>query len=198
MALSLARSGSCAASVAGKFFKSFLGFVVGLRVAWTHREPAIAEPREHFADRAFVQLNAELPLQFVAQIRPAPAHHPVHRRIGTCFNHRREGSSLFGREFGTSPQPLAVVEPWQALGVVAMNPVAQGLTIHAAGLRRARAIRALEHHCQAQHPSRRRNVLRPGRRRPQVRRRQIQPGNLDCFPHRCRSSPRDSIESEFR
>jgi hypothetical protein len=43
MGLSFAWSGSRAATVAAKFFKSLLGFFVGLGMTRTHGEPAIAK-----------------------------------------------------------------------------------------------------------------------------------------------------------
>jgi hypothetical protein len=68
------------------FFKRLLGFFVGLGMTRAHGEPAIAQLRQHLADRAFMQRDAEASFQLVAQIHAPPAHHPMTNRIGSGFN----------------------------------------------------------------------------------------------------------------
>src|ERR1019366_4742550 len=83
MGLSLAWSGSRVVTIAAKFFKSLLRCFVSLGMTRAHGEPGVAELGQNLADRAFMQFDAEAPLQLVAQVHPPPTHHPVTSRIGT-------------------------------------------------------------------------------------------------------------------
>jgi hypothetical protein len=67
------------------FLKRFLGLFVSLRMARTHREPAVAELCQQFANRAFVQHDTKASLQFIPQIDPPPAHHRMSGWIGASL-----------------------------------------------------------------------------------------------------------------
>jgi len=157
-------------------------------MAQAHGQPTVAELRQHLADRTFVQCDPEAPLEFVAQIDSPPAHYPMTSRIGTRLDQRGQISLLFGRQLRLGTRGLAIVQAAQALGVVAMNPVPQGLAVHAAGLGRRLAIHPVKHHRNSQHSPRRRSVLLAAGRRTKLRCRQIKPCDRNRCPHRCRSS----------
>src|SRR6266436_5398070 len=80
-------------------------------------------------------------------------------RLAESSQRRRDGTSSAARTRRANPQ---------ALSVVAMHAIPQGLAIHAAGLRRRPAIRTVEHHCKSQHPPRRRTILLSAGRRTKV------------------------------
>src|ERR1035441_10503298 len=170
------------------FFKCLLGFFIRLRMARAHREPAVVELRQNLADRAFVQRDAEAPLQLVAQIHAPPAHHPVTSRVGARLDQPGQLRLLFGREFRLGTRWRQIVQPGQALGVVAMHPIPQGLPIHAAGFGRRLAIRPVEHQRKCQYPPRCCPVLLPARSRPESRCRHIKPSDRNRCTHRCCSS----------
>src|ERR1700736_1662296 len=123
IALSLVCSGSCAVTVAAKFFKRLLGLFVGLWMARTHGEPAVAELCQQLANRAFVQHDAEASFQFVPQIHAPPAHHPVTGRIGASLNQPGQFDLLLRGEFWLGTWRLHIVQAAQALSIVAMHPV---------------------------------------------------------------------------
>lgn len=145
------------------FLNASRGFFVGLEMARTHRQPTVAELGQQLTDRAFVQHEAEPSFQLVTQIHTPPAHHPMTGRIGTWDLWRRQ-----------------IVQAAQALGVVAMHPIPQGLAIHAAALRRRLPIRPIEHHGKSQHPPRRGTILLSARRRTELLCRQIK--SSQSFP----------------
>jgi hypothetical protein len=128
--------------------------------------------------------DTEASLQFIPQIDPPPAHHPMSGWIGTSLNQPDQFSLLLCCEFWFSTEGLQIVQSAQAVGVIAMYPVPQSLTIHAAGLGRRLAIRPVEHHGKSQHTPRRRAVLLPPSRRSKFGRRQINPGNANRPAHR--------------
>ena len=102
-----------------------------------------------------MQCDAEAPFQFVAQIHAPPADDPMMSRIGASLNQPGQFGLLLRCELWRGTWRLQIVQAAQALGVVAMHPVPQGLAIHAAALRRRLAIHPIEHHRKSQHPPRR-------------------------------------------
>ena len=120
-----------------------------------HGEPAIAKLRQHLADRAFMQHDAEASFQLIAQIHAPPAHHPMTNRIGTRFDQLGQFGLLFRGESWLGTRCLQIVQAAQAFSVVAMHPVAQALAIHAAGFGRGPAICTVENHRNSQQPPRR-------------------------------------------
>lgn len=93
------------------FFESLLSLGVGLRMARAHREPPVAKSRQVLADRPLVQLHPEPPGDPGSQILPSPAHHPVHRRIGTRLQPRHEFGHLPGVEPPGARRASPVREP---------------------------------------------------------------------------------------
>jgi hypothetical protein len=79
-------------------------------MARAYGEPAVAEPRQHLADRAFVQRDTEASFQLVAQIHTPPAYHPVTSRIGARFDQPSQLSLLFAGEFRLGTRRLQIVQ----------------------------------------------------------------------------------------
>jgi len=162
-----------------------------------HGEPAVAELGQNLADRAFMQFDAEAPLQLVAQVHPPPTYNPVTSRIGTRLDQFYQLGLLFRREFRLRSRHLQVVQAIYSLGVVAMHPIPQGLAIHAAGLGRQLAIRTVEDHRDSQHSSRRRTVLLAASSRTKLCCRQIKPCDRYRCSHRCHSSQEPASSQTF-
>lgn len=144
-----------------------------------------------------MQFDAEAALQFIAQVHPPPAHHPVPSRIGTGLDQFDQFGLLIRRQFRLRTWRLEIMQATQALGVVAVHPIPQGLAIHAASLGSQFAIRTVEDHRDRQYSPDRRTVLLAAGRRPQLRRRQVEPSDRNRRSHRCRSFSRATIESDF-
>jgi hypothetical protein len=98
----------------GSFFKRLLGFFVGLGMTRTHREPAVAQLRQQFADRAFMQRDTEASFQPVAQIHTPPAHYPMTSRIGPGLDQPGQFDLLLRGEFWLGTRRLHIVQAAQA------------------------------------------------------------------------------------
>jgi hypothetical protein len=96
-------------------------------------------------------------------------------------------NGVFRSIFAGKRRPGPVRQPGQAIRVAAMHPVAQGLPVHATGLRRQQPRKTIQHHRNGQNAPRLLGVSRPRRRRPQLRNTQILACNLDCR-HAARSA----------
>ena len=162
-----------------------------------HGEPAVAELGQNLADRAFMQFDTEAPPQLVAQVHPPPAYHSVPSRIGPRLDQLDQFNLLLRCEFRLRTWRLQVMQTAQALSVVAVHPIPQGLAIHAASLGRQLAIRTVEDQRDSQHPPRRRTVLLPASRRAKLRCRQIKPCDRYRCSHRCRSSQEPASSQTF-
>src|SRR5689334_99737 len=155
---------------------------VRLRVLGTHRQAGEAEPAQHLADRALVQPDREPRLEQGPEIDPAPAHHAVAVRIGALFDGRRQLGLLLGRETRPAPRPGPVAQARETLGVVTVDPVGQGLPVHAGRPRRLLPRGPLQHQRQGEHPPRRPRVPAPRRLAPQAARVQLAPRDRDRHP----------------
>ena len=168
----------------GSFFKSLLRFRVAIGMLRTHRKAAIAEVRQILADGAFVHLHAQPHFKFLLQIHPPPAHHFMHRRIRPSLHQSRQSFLLAGTERALVSAGPPLAQARNTFGVVVVNPVAQGLPVHAAGLGRGLPVHPFEHQRDRQHPPHDQRVLLLLRKPAQVRRRQIKPGNRHSSRHR--------------
>jgi hypothetical protein len=106
------------------------------------------------------------------------------RSRGIAQGHSPGFSLLLRCEFWFTTEGFQIVQATQAVGVIAMHPVPQSLTIHAAGFGRRLAIRPVEHHGKSQHTPGRRAVLLPPSRRSKFDRCQINPANANRPAHR--------------
>jgi hypothetical protein len=147
-----------------------------------HRQAGEAEPAQNLADRALVQLDAEAPRDHRLQVDPPPAHHAVRSRIRSVLDDGLQLLHLLGREPWRRPRVGSVVQPGETLGVVAVDPVPQGLPVHPGVPRRVLTGMPLEHQRQGEHPPRRLGIAAARRRPPQVARVQLQA----CHRHRHR------------
>ena len=167
------------------FFERLLGVRGGSGMLRAHRQTHEAERLQLLANRALVNRHAEPLLDRSAQIRLAPAYHAV--RLRPRLDKGRQFPKLClvqaTRWTGIAP----VHKASQTLGIVAMNPVAKGLPVHAATTRRRRAVDPLQNQCQSQHPPRCPPIRRLARRRPQIHGAQLKPRNLD--PRHCSFPP---------
>ncbi len=77
-------------------------------------------------------VHAEVVLDDLLQVDPAPAHHAVPCNIGTAFDDLGQFGLRFGRELGRRARRLVVDETIRAFLVETMHPVAQRLSVHGA------------------------------------------------------------------
>ncbi len=93
-----------------------------------HNQAAEAEAAQHMTDAPLGQHNAEPLGNGARQISSAPAHHPVPCRVGAAAHPLGYLHLLIGRQ---TPLRPGLAHPGsqtrQALGVVAMHPIAQRL-----------------------------------------------------------------------
>src|SRR5689334_8811883 len=163
-------------------FERRLRRLVRLRVLGTHRQAGEAEPAQHLADRALVQPDREAGLDQGPQVDPAPAHHAVPVRVRPPLDGGGQLRFLLGREPRLASRSMTVVQAGEALLVVPMHPVAQGLPVHAGRPRRLLARGPLQHQRQGEHPPRRPRVPAPRRLAPQVAGARLAPGDRDRHP----------------
>src|ERR1700736_1827741 len=99
-------------------------------MAWSHRQAPKPEPAQHRANTALGQGHFEPRLDHVGQIHPAPAHHTILGAVWSFANQLCYCRLLLRSEpwFGTGRDAI----PSNPLGVVANDPVAQGLSVHGA------------------------------------------------------------------
>ena len=93
-----------------------------------------------------VGLHPEPPLHLRLQVHAAPANHAVDFRIGAGTH---ESQQLRPLQAAQSPRPArraARHKALHALGIVAVDPVPQGLAVHAVQFRSLRAGPTLQNH----------------------------------------------------
>lgn len=153
----------------------FLSLGVLFGISWPHRYPTEAEAMKQIADRTLGQLDPIALLDHVREVDPPPSHHAMFGQVRPVANQLRHLSFLFRRQPWFGSGRGSIMQPFQTFSIVAMHPVAQALSIHAAGGRRLLARFAVQHQRQGQHPPRRRNVLATLGRRAQLLRCEIHP-----------------------
>jgi hypothetical protein len=156
-----------------------LGLGVALRVARARRQAGKSEPVQDRAHAPLRQPDTEAPLDHGAKVDPAPAHHPVRRRIRPGFDDRGQFAQLFVVQPRPAPRQRPVEKPGQPFAIVAVNPVPQGLAVHAGALRCLGPTFPLKHQCQRQHPARCAHILRPHRLPAQLRCRKLRSRDLN-------------------
>jgi hypothetical protein len=112
-----------------------------------HRQAGEAEPAQDLADRALVQLDREAGLDPRLEVDPPPADHAIRLRVRSLLDDLFQLHQLLGREPWRRPRMRPVAQPGQALGVVAVDPVAQGLPVHPGMPRRVLARGAFQILC---------------------------------------------------
>jgi hypothetical protein len=156
----------------------------------THGQAPEAQPAQQLAHRALVQPWPEAAFDAVAQVDTAPPHQAsLLGRLRSRFDpalHLRLLRRRQARLRTGTARPVGKAR--DAIGVVAVRPIAQGLPIHAALGSRLAPRPALQHQRDRQHPPRRLRIPRPRRFPPKVRRRQLGPG--DRHRHSSLPNPR--------
>ena len=120
-----------------------------------------AELLQQLSDIALVEHDPEPLSDDPLEVEPPPAHHPVLLTIRAGFDDLRELSQLLIREARLGTLGPVVDQALRTRGVEAMDPVAQGLAVHAADLRRRAAVHSLADRSQRQKPPTLVDVLRP-------------------------------------
>ena len=138
----------------------------------TYRQPAIPKFSQMLADRAFMHADAERLLELVTQVEPPPADHLVRSGLRTRLDQRHQRPALRLRQLRWVPCRLSILQARKACGMITVNPIAQGLTIHPAQPRRCRPSRPLQNQRQRQYPPSRTCALRTSRRLPKLKGRQ--------------------------
>ncbi len=93
-----------------------------------------AKPLENLADAALMVGDTKARPDYVGQVDTSPAHNPVMLRIGALQNDLREFIQLAGRQSALGAFRPLIDETPRAMCVEAVNPIAQGLTVHPANL----------------------------------------------------------------
>ena len=178
--------------------------MVGPRLQACHPQPA-----QQLTHGPLMHLNLEPGLDLRPQVHAAPAHNVVLGKVrpgqdqGLQLPHllagQRRGAALVARV----PQAL------NAVRVVAVDPVAQGLPVHAARLRRKQTWVPIQDQRQRQQPPGLLGVRRARRRRAQPRAVQIiprdcnqghaaypqsSPGHIDSHPKQLGNPPQVRVK----
>jgi len=103
---------------------------------------------EQNADAALGVGNAERGRDLRHQIRTAPAHDAVHRRIRVHLDPRRQLFGLGWREPTRRPRRGAIDQALRPLGIEALDPVPERLAVHPAGPRRITPARPFDNQRQ--------------------------------------------------
>ncbi len=155
-----------AARVRGKFFKILQYRRVLCRVKGARADVGKPQSLQQPRHRAFVVMGAKMLFDPRFQINPPPTHHPVHLGIGTALRDRRQALQLRRRQLHGRPGQGVVHQAYRPFGVEAVNPVPQGLAVHAAKTGRLRAAVTFVNRCNRQQMTNLTTVPRPCRNSP--------------------------------
>ena len=111
---------------------------------------AEVQPPKQLAHAAFVEGDTELGSNAVTQIGAAKPHNAVAGEIGALLNPGRNLALFDPAQAGGPAASRPVRKPIQPCLIIAVNPVAQRLPVHAAKPRRFLAAEAIEHHGNGQ------------------------------------------------
>jgi hypothetical protein len=114
-----------------------------------------AKPTQHLADRALMQLDVEAALDDRLQIHPPPTYDTVPLWVRSLLHDRSQLRHLLGCQPRLRPGVGPIVQTGQALCIVAVHPVAQGLSLHTGMTCCLFARVSLQHQRQSEHPPRR-------------------------------------------
>jgi len=115
-----------------------------------------------------MKLDAEPLGDDALEVHSTPAHDPVLLTIRPGLDEGRELSQLLRRKARLGTLGPVVDEALRARGVEAMDPVAQGLAVHAADLRRGAPVHSVADRSQRQKPPALVDGLRPSGQRPKL------------------------------
>ena len=106
-------------------------------------ELAITQAAQDPAQCLLADRDAEFRIDPLRQINQPPAHHPVHRRVGTGLDDPLESRALLGAEQRPVTWCLAVDQPQGSVRVEGRHPVTHRLPLDTADRRRRAARGAL-------------------------------------------------------
>lgn len=129
-----------------------------------YRQAPEAEAAQQSANRSLGQRDAELLGDLSPEIGSSPADDAMLGQTRPFPNPLSNLLLLFGRKAARRARRCPVVKPLQSLDVIAMDPVPQRLSLHAAQPRRLAPRLAIQNMRQRQHPTRCIGVPRPRRR----------------------------------
>ena len=107
-----------------------------------------ANPFQKSADVALAKINAEALLHHPLEIDAPPANDAVFFAVWTRLDYGGEFRQSLGRKPGLDAAGVNVAQAIGPLFIEAMNPIAQGLAIHAADARGVRPVHAVENRRQ--------------------------------------------------
>ena len=147
-------------------------------------QPAEAHPLQNVAHATLGQLHAPLRCDHPRQVHSSPAQHAVLDRIGSVPHPIGDFRFLLRRQqrLGSDVADL-VGQASKARFVIAMHPVAQRLTVHAARLGGVRARRAIKDHSEREHSPCGSHILATACLSPKPGRVKAQPCNPERRPH---------------
>jgi hypothetical protein len=155
----------------------------------TDGEMAEIEPPEQLAHAAFVEFDAKLGRNAVSQIGTPEPHHAIAGEFGALFDPGRKLALLDPAQAGGAAASRPVSKPFQPFLIVAVNPVAQRLAVHAAKPRCLLAAETIEHHGYGQDARRLFGIRRCPCRRTQIGGTHIRSSNR----YRSHIHPRESM-----
>ena len=190
----------------GKFFERRDGLAVLSRVAWAGADVAEAELLQDLADRALVIGHPEALGDEMLQVDPAPAHDTMRGPIRTGLDQAGQFRLLVWRQAPRVALGPGVLQPVGTAFVEAVDPVAQGLPVHAADPCRVRPVHPLQDRRQRQQPSALVGVLRCYRKPTKLTGREVRPhahrGWHGAYPPRtmesAQRSPRKPVSQNRR
>ena len=117
---------------------------------WPRLQPGQAELAKPFADRAFMHAHRPPTGYFGLQVDAPPADHLIGRRIGTSDHQFVQlGLLVLGQKW-LPARTFARLQAFDAGRIVAMHPIAKGLSIHAVDSRRLAARPTVQNQRQSQ------------------------------------------------
>src|SRR3954468_18194426 len=181
MGLPGGRSTKWAFSVAEKFFELRHDALILSRMARAGADVRKADPVQDLAHGALVVDDTEALSDEVLQVDPAPTHDPVHGPIRSGLDEAGEFSLLLGAEAGRVALGPNVLQPLGSVLVEAMDPVSQGLAIHAADAGGLCPVHPVQDRGEGQQASALVGVLRYGRKPAKLTGRKIRPHCHGCW-----------------
>ena len=150
-----------------------------------------AQAAQQLAHRALVQVHLETRLDLRPQVHAAPPDHAVLLQVRPSQDQALQLLHLLSRQRRCAALVAHVAQALNPMRIVAVNPVPQGLAVHAASLRRQQPRVPVQHHRQRQQPPGLLGIRQPRRRRTKPRAVQLRPRDRN----RCHAAhPESTLE----
>jgi hypothetical protein len=125
-----------------------------------------AQAVQQLAHAALVQTDAEQVRDPSLDVRAAPSHDLVFDQVRPSPHPARDLRLLIDRQTRRNAAAVPASQARHAVGIVAVNPVPQGLPVHASQPRRVLALAPVQDQGQRQQPPRHGRVVRSRRQPP--------------------------------